>query len=167
MLSTDDGDDPMPMPEVPAGDPPPTAAAKGASRLLDVAAGVDSHPSSRGGAQMPPADDVLIAAIELALTGAGLPKAAEVRDKHAVGTGFSVVPVAGAAYPRAAVTWYEADEPVADPAGTAGRLRDCEQALRRAGFHVEYTAADTGDHLLAWQRGRATAYFSRVELRRR
>jgi hypothetical protein len=48
------------------------------------------------------------------------------------------------------VTWYEDGE----PAGPTGKLRDCEQALRRAGFRVEYTAEATGGCLLAWRRPR-------------
>jgi hypothetical protein len=109
---------------------------------------------------MPSADDVLVAAIELALTGAGLPQAATSPDGHATATGFAVALVAGAAAPRAAVTWYEDGLPAGGPDGPAGKLRDCEQALRRAGFHVEYTAADTGGHLLAWHGDRSAAYLS-------
>jgi hypothetical protein len=116
---------------------------------------------------MPSADDVLVAAIELALTGAGLPQAATLPDGHATGTGFAVALVAGAAAPRAAVTWYEDGLPAGGPDGPAGKLRDCEQVLRLAGFHVEYTTETTHGYLLAWRRGTATAYFSRVALRRK
>jgi hypothetical protein len=62
------------------------------------------------------------------------------------------VPVTGAAYPRASVTWYEDGKPTCGPDGPAGKLRDCEQALRRAGFHVEYTTEATAGCLLAWRR---------------
>jgi hypothetical protein len=85
---------------------------------------------------------------------------------HAAGTGFVAARVVGAAHPRAAVTWYEDGKPTGDLDGPTGKLRDCEWALRRAGFQVEYTAANTGGYLLAWQSGRSTAYLSRV-LRRR
>jgi hypothetical protein len=93
---------------------------------------------------MPSADDVLIAAIELALTGAELSQAATLPDGHATGTGFAVAPVAGAATPRAAVTWYEEGMPAGGPDGPVGKLGDCERALRRAGFHVEYATQSTG-----------------------
>jgi hypothetical protein len=63
-------------------------------------------------------------------------------------------PVAGTAHPRAAVTWYEGGKPSGDRDGPAGKLRDCERALRRAGFQVEYTAEITGGCLLAWRKGR-------------
>jgi hypothetical protein len=103
---------------------------------------------------MPSADDVLIAAIGLVLTGAGLPEAVTLRNGRATGTGFLAAPVSGAAHPRAAVTWYEEGKPTDAPDGPAGKLRDCEQALRRAGFHVEYTTGATGGCLLAWRRTR-------------
>ena len=64
--------------------------------------------------------------------------------------------------PRAAITWYEDGKPTGGPDGPTGKLRDCEQALRRAGFHVEYTVADADGYLLAWPRGRSTAYLPRV-----
>lgn len=73
---------------------------------------------------------------------------------QATGTGFVAVPMAGAAYPRAAVTWHEDSKPTVDPAGPTGRLRECEQALRRAGFHVEYPTEATGGCLLVWRRTR-------------
>jgi hypothetical protein len=94
----------------------------------------------------------LIAAIELALTGAEMPQATTLPNGQATGTGFVAVPVAGAAYPRASVTWYEDGKPTCGPDGPAGKLRDCEQALRRAGFHVEYTTEATAGCLLAWRR---------------
>jgi hypothetical protein len=108
----------------------------------------DPRPGSRGSTRIPSADDVLVAASELVLAGAGLPKAA-VRHGHAAGTGFLVAPVTWAAHPRAAVTWYEEGEPTCGTDGPAGKLRDCEQALRRAGFHVEHTTEATGGRLLA------------------
>lgn len=103
---------------------------------------------------MPSPDDVLIATIELVLTGAGLPEARALKNRHETGTGFLAVPMAGEAYPRASVTWYEDGKPTCGPDGPAGKLRECEQALRRAGFHVEYTTEATGGCLLAWRRTR-------------
>jgi hypothetical protein len=101
---------------------------------------------------MPSADGVLVAAIGLVLTGAGLREAAAQNgDGDGAGTGFLAVPVAGAATPRAAVTWYEDGEPAGGRDGQAGKLRDCEQALRRAGFPVEYTAEGTAGCLLVWR----------------
>jgi hypothetical protein len=58
--------------------------------------------------------------------------------------------MAGEAHSRASVTWYEDGKPACSPDG----LRDSEQALRRAGFHVEYTTEATGGCLLAWRRTR-------------
>jgi hypothetical protein len=97
---------------------------------------------------MPSPHDVLIATIELVLTGAGLPEAPALQNGHGAGTGFLAVPMAGEAHSRASVTWYEDGKPTCGP-----KLRDCEQALRRAGFHVEYTTEVTGG-LLAWRRTR-------------
>jgi len=125
------------------------------------------RPGSRGDALTPSADDVLVTAIGLVLAGAGLPEAATLPNGHAAGTGFVVARAVGAKDPRATVTWYEDGKPADGLDEPTEKLRNCEQALRRAGFHVECTAADTGEYLLAWQRGRAMAYFSRVELRRR
>jgi len=93
---------------------------------------------------MPSADGVLVAAIGLVLTGAGLPEVATLQNGHGPGTGFLAVPVTGAATPRAAVTWYEDGMPAGGPDEPAGKLRDCERALRRAGFHVEYATQSTG-----------------------
>lgn len=73
---------------------------------------------------MPSADGVLVAAIELVLTGAGLPEAATLQNGDGAGTGFLALPVAGGVAPRAAVTWYEDGKPIAGPDGPAGRLRD-------------------------------------------
>ena len=101
---------------------------------------------------MPSADGVLVAAIGLVLTGAGLSEMATLQNGHGPGTGFLAVPVTGAATPRAAVTWYEDGMPAGGPDEPAGKLRDCERALRRAGFHVEYATQSTGWCLLA-QRG--------------
>jgi hypothetical protein len=126
----------------------------------------DPRPGSRGNTRMPSADAVLVPAIELVLVGAGLPKAALGRDGHATGTGFLAAPVEGAAHPRVTVTWYEDDKPTGRPEGPAGKLRDCEQALRRAGFLVEYTAEGTSGYLFAWRSGRSTAYLSRAIRRR-
>jgi len=103
---------------------------------------------------MPSADGVLVAAIELVLAGAGLPKVAVAGDEHPTGTGFQVVPVTGTMHLRAGVTWYEDGKPTGGPNAPARTLRDCEQALRRAGFHVEYTTETTGVCLLAWRRTR-------------
>ena len=104
---------------------------------------------------MPSADGVLVAAIGLVLTGAGLPEVAALRNGDTAGTGFLAVPVAGAAVPRVAVSWYEDGTPAGGADAPAGRLRDCEQALRRAGFHVEYTTTETAvGCLLAWRRAR-------------
>jgi hypothetical protein len=61
--------------------------------------------------------------------------------------------VGGAAHPRAMVTWYEDGKPSSDPDEPAGKLRDCERALCRAGFQVEYTAEITGGCLLVWRKG--------------
>jgi hypothetical protein len=115
------------------------------------------RPGSRGETRIPSADDVLIAAIGLVLAGAGLPQVVTLRNGHEAGTGFAAAPVAGAAPSRAAVTWHEDGKPTGDPDRSAGKLRDCEQALRRAGFHVEYMAANAGRYLLAWQSGRSAA----------
>jgi hypothetical protein len=106
----------------------------------------DPRLGSRGSARIPSAGDVLIAAIGLVLTGAGLPEAVTLLNGHAAGTGFVAARVVGAAHPRAAVTWYEDGKPTGGPDGPAGKLHGCEQALRRAGFHVEYTAANTGGY---------------------
>jgi hypothetical protein len=103
---------------------------------------------------MPSPGDVLIAAIGLVLTGAGLPEAATRQDWDDFGTGFLAVPVTGAETPRAAVAWYEDSKPTGGADAPAGKLRDCEQALRRAGFHVEYTTEGTGGRLLVWRRRR-------------
>jgi hypothetical protein len=106
---------------------------------------------------MPSADAIsgfLIAAIGLVLTGAGLPEAATRHNGDGAGTGFLAAPVAGAAAPRAAVTWDEDGKPTCGADVPAGKLRGCEQALRRAGFHVEYTTETTGGCLLAWRRTR-------------
>lgn len=126
----------------------------------------DPQPGSRGSMRIPSADDVLIAAIGLVLAGAGLTEAATFPNGHAAGTGFVAARVVGAAHPRVTVTWYEDGKATDGPDGPAGKLHDCERALRRAGFHVEYTAANTVGYLLAWQSGRSTAYLSRA-LRRR
>jgi hypothetical protein len=122
----------------------------------------DPRPGPRGSARIPSADDVLVAAIELVLAGAGLPKAAVARSGQAAGTGFLAAPMEGVAHPRVTVTWYEDGKATDGPDGPAGRLRDCERALRRAGFQIEHTAANTAGYLLAWQSGRSTAYLSRV-----
>lgn len=114
----------------------------------------DPRHGSRGGSRMPSPDGVLVAAIELVLAGAGLPEAATRHSGGEAGTGFLAAPVAGAAAPRAAVTWYEGGKPTGGTDGPAGKLRDCEQALRRAGFDVEYTPETTGRCLLAWRRTR-------------
>jgi hypothetical protein len=103
---------------------------------------------------MPSADGVLVAAIGLVLTGAGLPEAATHQGADGAGAGFLAIPVAGTTFPRAAVTWYEDGKPTGGPDGPAGKLRDCEQALRRAGFHVEYTTETVGGPLLAGRRTR-------------
>jgi hypothetical protein len=101
---------------------------------------------------MPSADGVLVAAIGLVLTGAGLPEAATLRNGDAAGTGFLAVTLAGETRSRAAVSWYEDGTPAGGADVPAGKLRDCERALLRAGFHVEY-AAETGDGcLVAWRR---------------
>jgi hypothetical protein len=88
------------------------------------------------------------------LTGTALSEAATLQNGHGTGTGFLAVPVTRAATQRAAVTWYDDGKPTGGPDGPAGKLRDCEQALRRAGFHVEYTTEATGGCLLAWRRTR-------------
>jgi hypothetical protein len=84
----------------------------------------------------------------------GFRRAATRQDGDGTGTGFLAVPAAGAEAPRAAVTWYENGEPTSGP--DEPKLRECEQALRRAGFHVEYTTETTGGCLLAWRRTRTT-----------
>lgn len=73
---------------------------------------------------MPSADGVLVAAIVLVLTGAGLPEVATLQNGHRTGTGFLAVLVTGEAAPRAAVTWYEDGKPAVGPAGQTGKLRD-------------------------------------------
>jgi hypothetical protein len=100
---------------------------------------------------MPSAEDVLIAAVGLVLTGAGLSEAPVFRKGSGTGTGFLAALVVGAAYPCVAVTWYEDGEQTSAPDRTAGKLRNCELALRRAGFQVEYTAEGTAECLLAWR----------------
>jgi hypothetical protein len=114
----------------------------------------DPRPGSRGGTRILSADDVLVAAIGLVLAGAGLPEAAISPDGHAAGTGFVAARVVRAAYPHAAVTWFEDGGPTGDPGGPAGGLRDCERALSRAGFHTEYRADSTGGYLLACRKRR-------------
>jgi hypothetical protein len=104
---------------------------------------------------MPSADDVLVAAIELVLTGAGLPKVTVAGDGHPVGTGFLAAPVEGGALPRASVTWHENGVPAGASDSPAGKLRNCEQALRRAGFHVENSTETTGECLLTRRGTRA------------
>lgn len=111
-------------------------------------------PGAQGVPRMPSADDVLVAAIELVLAGAGLPNATVAGDGHPAGTGFMVASVTGAAHPRAAITCYEDGKPTGDPDAPAAKLRDCEQALRNAVFHVEFLAETTGGCLLAWRRTR-------------
>jgi hypothetical protein len=101
---------------------------------------------------IPSAGDVLATAIGLVLAGAGLPEAATPQNGHTGGTGFLAVLVAGEMTPRAAVTWHEDGKPTGGTDGPAGKLRDCEQALRRAGFHIEYTTDAAGARLLAWRR---------------
>lgn len=98
---------------------------------------------------MPSADGVLVAAIGLVLTGAGLPEVTTLQNGHRTGTGFLAVLVTGEAEPRAAVTWYEDGLPAGGTGEPAGKLRDCQRALRRAGFHVEYATRGTGECLLA------------------
>lgn len=111
------------------------------------------RPGSWGGTRMPSADDVLLEAIGLVLTGAGLPEAAILSNGLGTGTG-SWPPLWRVRRTRAAVTWYEDGKSARDTDAPAGKLRDCEQALRRAGFHVEYTTETTGGCLLAWRRTR-------------
>lgn len=82
-------------------------SAKVAEIASDTGVRVVTAAGASSSAQMPSADDVLIAAIELALTGTELPQAATLPNGQATGTGFVAVPMAGAAYPRAAVTWHE------------------------------------------------------------
>jgi hypothetical protein len=122
----------------------------------------DPKPGPRGSARLPSAQDVLVSAIELVLAGTGLSNAAVTRKGQATGTGFLAAPMGGVAHPRVRVTWYEDSKAADGPDGPAEKLRDCERALRRAGFQVEYTAADTGGYLLAWQGGRSTAYLPRT-----
>jgi hypothetical protein len=122
----------------------------------------DPRPGPRGTARIPSADDVLVSAIELVLAGTGLPKAPVVGKGLATGTGFLATPMEGVAHPRVTVTWYEDGKAADGPDGPAEKLRDCDRALRRAGFQVEYTAANTGGYLLAWQSGRSTAHLSRI-----
>jgi hypothetical protein len=100
---------------------------------------------------MPSADDVLITAIELVLTGAELPQAATLLNGHATGTGFVATLMAGTAHPRVSVTWCQDGKPGGGPDGLAGKLGDCERALRRAGFRVEYTTETTSGCLAAWR----------------
>jgi hypothetical protein len=114
----------------------------------------DPRPGSRGGTRIPSPDDVLIAAIGLVLAAAaGLPEAAIPHNGHGTATGFLAARVAGAAHSRAAVTWYEDGKPSGAPDGPSGKLRDCERALRRAGFQVEYTGEITAGCLTVWRKG--------------
>lgn len=122
----------------------------------------DPEPGPRGSGRLPSPDDVLAAAIELVLAGTGLPKAVVAGKGQATGTGFLATPMEGVAHPRVTVTWYEDGEAADGPDGPAEKLRDCDRALRRAGFQVEYTVANTGGYLLAWQSGRSTAYLPRA-----
>jgi len=107
----------------------------------------DPRPGSRGSARIPSSDDVLVAAIGLVLVGTGLPKAAIARNGHAAGTGFLAAPMEGVAHPRVTVTWYEDGKATDGPDGPAGKLCDCEQALRRAGFQAEIRE----ECLLVWR----------------
>jgi hypothetical protein len=61
--------------------------------------GEGRRPGSRGSTRMPSADGVLVAAIGLVLTGAGLSEMAALQNGHETGTGFLAVPVTGAATP--------------------------------------------------------------------
>lgn len=122
----------------------------------------DPEPGPRGTGRLPSTDDVLVAAIELVLAGTGLPNAAVASEGQATGTGFLAASVVGMAQSRVMVTWHEDGKSAGGPDGPAEKLRDCERALRRAGFQVEHTAADTGGYLLAWQSGRSTAYLPRT-----
>lgn len=122
----------------------------------------DPEPGPRGSGRLPSADDVLVAAVELVLAGTGLPKAAVAGNGQATGTGFLATPMEGVAHPRVTVTWYEDGKASDGPDGLTEKLRDCERALRRAGFQVERAAAETGGYLLAWQSGRSTAYLPRI-----
>lgn len=113
-----------------------------------------TRPGLRGIARIPSADGVLVAAIGLVLTGAGLPGVATFRTGEATGTGFLAVTLAGEERPRAAVTWYEDGSLAVGPDAPAGRIGDCERALLRAGFHVEYAPGTAGGGLVAWRRSR-------------
>jgi hypothetical protein len=127
----------------------------GGVRAATLMAVVDGpRPGSWGGARIPAADGVLVAAVGLVLTGAGLPEVAILRDGEAAGTGFLAVALAGEARPRAAVTWYEDGMLAGGPDAPAGRIGDCERALLRAGFRVEYAAGTAGGCLVAWRRSR-------------
>jgi hypothetical protein len=84
--------------------------------------------------------------------GAGLPEAAAPGAGREARTGFLAAPAEGAAHPRVSVTWQEGGK------SSDGRLdrpseelRLCEQALRRAGFRVEFRAEAAGGCLLAWR----------------
>jgi hypothetical protein len=120
----------------------------------DRQVGEGRRPGSRGVARIPSPGDVLVYAIGLALAGAGLPEAAALPDGHAAGTGFLTVALAGETRLRAAVTWYEDGTPTGGPGAPAGRIRDCERALLRAGFDIEYAAEAAGGCLFVWRRSR-------------
>jgi hypothetical protein len=112
------------------------------------------RPGSRGGTLMPSADDVLAAAIGLVLAGAGFPEVAILANRAC---GRDRVPGhlgPGAAHPCASVTRYDDGKPAGAPDEPAGKLLDCERALRRAGFRVEYKAEGTAGYLLTWRKGR-------------
>jgi hypothetical protein len=95
-----------------------------------------------------------VAAIELVLSGAGLPKVGLVHDGHPAGAGFQVVPLTGAAKTYAAVSWYKDGKPGKASDGLAEMLGACERALRRAGFHVEYQVEASVEFLRAWRESR-------------
>jgi hypothetical protein len=81
---------------------------------------------------MPSADGVLVAAIVLVLTGAGLPEVATLQNGHRTGTGFLAVLVTGEAAPRAAVTWYEDGKRAGLRPATGGPVAVGTAAPRRA-----------------------------------
>jgi hypothetical protein len=85
------------------------------------------NPGSQGSTRIPSADDVRVAAIELVLSGAGLPKVGLVHDGHPAGAGFQVVPLTGAAKTYAAVSWYKDGKPGKASDGLAEMLGACER----------------------------------------
>lgn len=109
---------------------------------------VKSRSPAQEGAEWPPADGVLVAAIGLALAGPGLPEAATDHNGDGAGAGFPAVPLKGAKTARCDHL-VRGCKPTGDTEASVRTFRDCEQALSRARVHVEYTAEIHGECLIA------------------